>query len=156
MGPPFKYYEVSGASAATAATADNAVASIWNPSTAKRIQVAEIHIAKTTAGAADRPKLRRISARGTASTTVTAGAGHDCSGDQVAPVSGFLLDVAYSVQPTFKTGDGRQFTVPAAIGAGLMWVFQVGVEIAEGEGLSICTGSALAFPVSTIAVVVGE
>jgi hypothetical protein len=156
MPPPFKTFEVSGASTATAATADNAVAGIWNPSSTKRIMVQEIHIAKTTAGAADRPKLRRTSARGTASTTATPGAAHDMSGDQVAPVSGFLLDLAYSVQPTFKTGDLRQFVIAAAVGAGLMWVIQVNCEIAEGEGLAIVTGSALAFPVSTISVVVGE
>lgn len=156
MPPPFKTFETSGASAATAAAADNAVAQLWNPSSGKRIVVQEIHIAKTTAGAADRPKLRRTSARGTASATVTPGAAQDNSGDQVAPVSGFLLDLAFSVQPTFKTGDGRQFVIPAAVGAGLMWVCQVGIEIAEGEGLAVVTGSALAFPVSTVTFIVSE
>jgi hypothetical protein len=87
---------------------------------------------------------------------VTPGAAHDLSGDQVAPVSGWLLDLAFSAQPTFKTGDGRQFAIPAAVGAGLMWVFNTLIEIAEGEGIAIVTASALAFPVSTITVVEAE
>jgi len=149
-------FEVSGATAATTIAVDRAIAGIWNPSTAKRISVLEIHIAKTAAGGADRPKLRRSSARGTATTTVTPGVNHDLTGDLVTPLSGFLLDVTYSVEPTLKAGDMRQFVIPGAIGAGVMWVFAEPIEIPEGEGLVICTGSALAFPIAVVSVTTAE
>lgn len=143
-----KTFASSGATTATAAAADNGVCAIWNPSTTKRIWLAQLHLAKTAAGGADRPKLRRISARGTASATATPGAANDYTGGQVAPESGWLLDLAYSVQPTFKSGDLDQYVLPAAVGGGVMWVFTDDpIEIPPGEGIVVATGSALAMPV---------
>ena len=143
-------YAVSGPTAATAATADNAIASLWNPSTAKSIFVKEAHLFKTTAGAADIVNVRRITAKGTI-TTSFAGAIEADFEHAIAPVSVAELDLNFSVQPTFAGTAARGLAgavVPAAIGSGIMWVFETPIQVKAGNGLCLCTGSALAFPVS--------
>lgn len=143
-------FSVSGLTGATAVAADNAIASLWNPSTAKRIFVEDVWVFKTTAGGIDRPKLRRISAKGTITTEVAVAAGNGHDGDLVAPVSGALLDLVFSAQPTFVAGDLPQGFMPATIGAGFMFRFDTPIEIPEGGGLALATASALAFPVSVV------
>lgn len=145
-------YGVAGASVATAATADLCISALWNPSTNKTIQVSEIWVFKTTAGAADIPKLRRISARGTAGSTITPAIQNDYSRSQ-APVSGALMDLnVFTVAPT---ADGLPLPtpiVPGAIGAAFIWKFDADrlLWVLPGAGVGIWTGSALAFPVSWI------
>jgi hypothetical protein len=143
-------FTVSGITGATAATADKPIASLWNPSTAKRIVATDIWVFATTAGGIDRPKLRRISAKGTITTEVAVVAGNGHDGDLVAPVSGALLDLVFSADPTFVVGECHQGFKPATIGAGFMFRADPGIEIPEGGGLCLCTGSALAFPVSIV------
>lgn len=151
-------YSVSGPTAATAATADNGIAGLWNPSTTKRIFLKEIHVFKTTAGAADIPRIRRTSARGTASTSFTPTSAYDYD-VLSAPESGAILDLAYSVQPTFTGTASRGLLgalIPAAIGAGFVWVLEPverAFQIPAGTGLCVVTGSALAFPISEVAFV---
>lgn len=148
-------YTTNGKTTATAATAANAVGAIWNPSTSKRIKCLEIHLFKLTVGAADEPVIRRTTARGTASTTITPTSTSEH--EQIAnPPSGWLLDVAYSVQPTFATGEMHAAIIPAAIGAGIMWVFSKEIEIPAGQGLAVVTGTALAFPACRMTVVVED
>jgi hypothetical protein len=153
-------YAVSGKSAATAATIDNAAAGIWNPSAVKPIFVRKISIFKVTAGAGDEPKLRRTSARGTATTTATPTIENHL-GEELAPVSGFLLDLAYSAQPTFlgtsgTGGDLESIVLPAAIGCGMVWVFDDPIRVKAGTGLAIVTGIALAMPALRVTYVVDE
>lgn len=143
-------YGVSGPTAATAATADNAIFSLWNPSSARSIFVKELHLFKTTIGAADIPNIRRISAKGTV-TTSFAGAIEADFDHAIAPVSVAEIDLAFSVQPTFAGTAARGLLgacVGAAIGAGMMWVFEEPIQVKAGTGLCVATGSALAFPVS--------
>lgn len=149
-----KRYTVAGKTAATAATIDVGIAAIWNASAVRRIYVYEIHLFKQAVGAADEPKLRRTSARGTAATTATPTIENDLAQDQ-APPSGALLDLSYTVQPTFtgtsgSGGDLASIVVPAAIGAGIMWSFPKPLEIKGGSGLAIVTGIALAMPVARV------
>ena len=151
-------YGASGPTAATAATADNAVAQIWNPSTTKRLFVKEIHVFKTTAGAADIPNLRRTSARGTITTAYTPDITNDFE-HGLAPESVCTIDLNFSVQPTFLGTAARGNVgalLPAAIGAGIMWVFERPMQVKSGQGLCVCTGSALAFPVSIVTFVWDE
>lgn len=149
-----KRYAVAGKTAATAATIDVGIAGIWNASSVRRIYVYEIHLFKQAVGAADEPKLRRTSARGTAATTATPTIENDFAQDQ-APPSGALLDLSYSAQPTFtgtsgSGGDEISLVTPAAIGAGIMWAFPTPIEVKGGSGLAIVTGIALAFPVARV------
>jgi hypothetical protein len=151
-------YGASGPTAATAAAADNAIATLWNPSTTKRIAVSQVHLFKTAAGAADIPRLRRATARGTASTSYTPGISADFD-RQLAPESGAIVDLAYSVQPTFEGTALRGILgalTPGSIGAGIMWVFDRTLWIPAGAGLSIVTGSVLAYPIAEAAFIWDE
>jgi hypothetical protein len=145
-------YTVSGLSVATAATADLVIAELWNPSSTKSLFVRELGVFKTTAGAADRPKLRRSTARGTAGSTVTPGAANHHAGGVTAPATGAVLDInVFTGVPTLATGDLHQAVLSAGVGGGLIWNFgDEALEVPAGKGLCLCTGSALAFPVSTV------
>jgi hypothetical protein len=151
-------YMTAGPTAATAAAADNAISQIWNPSSTKSIFIKEIHLSKTTAGAADLPRLRRSSARGTASTSYTLDITNHAD-HAAAPASGMIQDLAFSVQPTFAGTANRGLIgmlLPGAIGAAVMWIFEVPIQVKAGNGLAIVTGSALAFPVSEAVFVIDE
>ena len=132
-------YGVGGRSAATAATANHAAVGLWNPSSTVRLYVVQIHCSKTVA-TVDNHQLRRISARGTAGSTVTPAAA-DSFDARVAPPSGALLDLAaYSAQPTLISGSMMRTHLPAAIGAGYMWVFEGNpLVVPPGEGIAIVT-----------------
>ena len=146
-------YGVSSVTVATAATADHGIAMLWNASTTRAIAVKEIHVFKTTAGAADICKVRRASARGTAGSTITPTIVNDYD-RALAPASGALLDLAaFSGQPTFEALDLHSVVLPAVIGAGMMWQFSDPIWVRQSAGLAIVTGSALAFPVSRVAFV---
>lgn len=145
-------YTVSAVTVATAATVDHAIAGLWNASTSRRIAVKEIHVFKTAAGGADIVKVRRVTSRGTAGSTVTPTIVNEHD-RQIAPASGALLDLAaYSVQPTFEALDLHSAVLPGAIGSGIMWIFEEPIWVPATNGLVVCTGSALAFPVSRVTV----
>ena len=151
-------YGLSGPTAATAATADNAIFSVWNPSTTRSIFVKELHLFKTTAGAADIPNIRRISAKGTITTSFASAIEADFD-HAIAPPSVAEIDLVFSAQPTFAGTAARGLLgscVPAAIGAGLMWVFEEPIMVKSATGLCVATGSALAFPVSIATAIILE
>jgi hypothetical protein len=142
--------------AATAATAGHAVAGLWNPSTTQRLHVVQIHIGVTAATAAV-PALRRATARGTAGASTTSAIENDWE-RIVAPPSGAILDVAaYSAQPTLETNELLGMQTPAAIGSGVVWVFEPkAITIPASSGLVIVTSTAVAFPISRIGFVWDE
>ena len=132
-------YSVRGINVATAATADHAIWALWNPHATQRIKL--INFAMFARGAAPaagfNTRLRRISARGTAGSTVTPGiSSHSTRG--AAPVSGALLDLAaYSVQPTLDGIDLAPGFVFAAVQAsGLVYPVPGGLEIGPGAGIA--------------------
>lgn len=146
-------YSVRGRNAATAATADHALFGIWNPHATQRIKVLSVAIfAQGAAPAGGHScRLRRITARGTAGSTVTPGiSAHSTRG--VAPVSGVVLDLAaYSVQPTLDTTDlGFGFTFAAVQSSGLIYPIPGGIEIGPGAGLAAIQVPATAFVASEI------
>lgn len=137
---------------ATAATADLAVAALWNASSSVRIVVHEAWVCTNAAPATGASiYLRRITARGTAGSTVTLTIEND-SERLLAPPSGALLDASsYSVQPTFVTaGVLGGWTLAAAAGAGLILPFPRGIVIPAGTGLAVVTGNAVAIPASDV------
>ena len=145
-------YSVRGRTAATAATADHACATLWNPHSTHRIRVVQISLCASAAPSAGCTlKLRRATARGTAGSTVTPGVMHH-SLRAIAPPSGAVLDLAaYTTQPTFETGDlGLGWVLAAVAAAGVIYPIPNGIEIPPGAGLSITTGAAIAIPASDV------
>jgi hypothetical protein len=145
-------YIVRGRNAATAATADHAIAQLWNPHSTQRIKVIQIAVFKTTAGTAgDAFRLRRSTARGTAGSTVTPNI-ESHSERAIAPPSGMLLDLAaFSVQPTLASGEVGPGWVAAAFAAsGIMYPVPGGIVIPPGTGLVIAQVAATIWPVSEI------
>ncbi|MGH8581298.1 MAG: hypothetical protein ACREWG_00620 [Gammaproteobacteria bacterium] len=146
-------YSVRGESAATAATADHAIAAFWNPHASQRIKVVSFALFKAGgAGAAgDSFRGRRITVRGTAGSTVTPGiAQHSERG--IAPPSGVLLDLAaFTGQPTLDTVDlGIGWTAPAVQGAGIVYPIPGGIVLGPGAGIALIQVAATAWPASEI------
>jgi hypothetical protein len=151
-------YVCEGTTAATAATAENAIAQVWNPSAVKPIWINELHVVKTTAGAGDMPYLRRTSARGTVTVSTAADITHHFD-HELAPVSGFTLDTTFSAQPTFLGTAQKGLMsalIAAAIGSAWIWVFRQPIRVKPGQGLCITTKTALAFPASLVTALVSE
>jgi hypothetical protein len=139
-------YSIGARTVATAAAADHAGAALWNPHASVRLEVVALEWFKTVA-TVDNLAIVRLSARGTAGSTVTPGAQSGIV-TQAVPPSGALLDLAaYSVQPTIiGTGTARYIrrtNLPAAIGSGVMWMFTEPIEIPPGQGLAVITPAAV-------------
>lgn len=147
---------ITGRTTATAATANVAAAGIWNPHATARLRLTEIWIAITTAGAAN-IGLLRTSARGTATgrtVVLSEGVGNDN-----ASVSGFAIDLNYTVQPTYVAATAYlgRWNLPAAIGAGVIITFPgPGLAIYPSAGIALVTPTAVIFPVSDVTFIVDE
>lgn len=144
-------YYVRGFTAATAATADHAIAQLWNPSGTKRIRALEIGIFKAGAGAAnDSLYLCRTTTIGTVGSTVTPDADNSAEGD-VAPDSGATLGLAaYTVQPTKATPALYGWVAPVVAGAGIIIPLARPIVIPPGTGLCLAQRVATAWPVSEV------
>jgi hypothetical protein len=145
-------YSIRGRTAATAATAGHALCSIWNPHATKRITVHEMGVFKQGAvgAAGDTLQVVRISARGTAGSTVTPTISNDHNRD-IAPPSGFLLDLAaYTVQPTLDGLGFRGIPFANVQGAGFILPFNDEVTVLPGAGLAWVQVAATAFPISEV------
>jgi len=144
-------FSVRGLTAATAATADHAICALWNPDSLKRIKVFEMGIFKTAVGtAADSLYVARITARGTAGSTVTPDVDNAWDADDI-PASGALLDLAaYPVQPTLGTPRMWGWVASAIAAAGVIWPTPRGISIPPGTGLALCQRAATIWPVSEV------
>lgn len=148
-----KHY-IGGRTTATAATARNVAGAIWNPHSTSRIYLYEVWTFPTTA-AATNLAIARITARGTASTSVTAAIDHAIERDTAAP-SGFILDLAYSAQPTVSASNNAVANLPATIGNGVMFGFSDPISIPPGTGIALITTQAAAYPASDVTFCVGD
>lgn len=156
---PFKGYTrnkhyIGGRSTATAATARNVAAAIWNPHSTSRIFLYEIWTFPTSA-AATNLGVARITARGTQTTSVTAAIDHAIENDTAAP-SGFVLDLAYSAQPTVSSSNNAAGTLPATIGNGVILGFTDPITIPPGKGIALITTQAVAYPASDVTFCIGD
>jgi hypothetical protein len=138
-------YSISVAPGTTAATAEHAISSIWNPSSSIPIWVQQIHVVKITALGMNVLQVRRATARGTPGSTITPTIVNDQDRD-LAPPSGVLIDLAaFSVQPTLEALLLAGWALPAAIGSGVMWVFpHPGIQVPPGSGLVVAQVNAVA------------
>jgi len=140
-------YAVAGRTAATAATADNVAAELWNPHGTKSLYVREVWVFATTATTAMNLGIVRSSAKGTSTLTVTPDA--DNAFDRRAvPPSGCTLELTFSAQPTLATPYLLRAIAPTVIGAGWVWPFPQPIEVVAGTGLCIATPMAVAFPIA--------
>lgn len=145
-------YTVRGRNAATAATADHAIAQLWNPHASQRIKVINFTVFKTAAGTGgDALRLKRSTARGTAGSTVTPDIDNH-SERAVAPVSGALLDLsAFSAQPTLDASElGPEFVAAAFAAAGIVYAIPGGIVVPFGTGLVLAQTAATIWPISGI------
>ncbi len=141
-------YRISGRTAATTATLGNAAAGLWNPHTTQRITLIEFGIFATTAPAAGSSfTLRRTTARGTVTTSLTPTIVHDTERG-AAPPSGALLDLAFSAQPTIELLNLLDFPFAAAVGSGM--IYPCTIEIPPGAGLALCAGAATIVPICVV------
>jgi hypothetical protein len=134
-------YSVRGRNAATAATADHAVWGFWNPHSTQRIKLIALSMFAQSGAPASgyTVRLRRITARGTAGSTVTPNiSNHSLRG--AAPPSGVLLDLAaYSVQPTLEASSvdfGLGYTFANSQASGIVYPIPGGIEIGPGAGIA--------------------
>ena len=126
----------------TAAAIDDCGANLWNPHASISIFVVEVHIFKVGA-TVDNPGLVRTSARGTQTATVTPDIDNHYA-NRYAPISGAVIDTDWSALPTVAGPYLMRAHLPAAAGAGLIWVFSQPIEIPAGKGLAVAT------PIATI------
>lgn len=144
-------FMVRGFTAATAATANHAIAEIWNPSGSKRLYVVGFAIYKAGAGAAnDSLYLERTTAKGTSGSTVTPDADNSSEGDAVPP-SGFTLELAaFTVQPTLALPGIYGWVAAAVAGAGLDKPFPRRICVLPGTGLALLQRAATIWPTSEV------
>jgi hypothetical protein len=151
-------YRTKGTTVATAATADHAIAAIWNPHSTKRIKLVEFSIFAITAPAASAGfYFRRITARGTPGSTVTPGLEGSDQRDLIPP-SGWLLDLAaYSAQPTLATapGIGPSFVFAAVAASGIVLPMR-SIEIPPGTGLAAVNRAAIAVVACDVGIIVED
>lgn len=146
---------VRGRTAATAATAGNAAATLWNPHATLALSVYEITLFATTAPAAGSTVVvQRVTARGTSTSSVTTALANDTQSG-AAPTTGAILDLTYSAQPTAQgtavTNAFWGYMLPAVIGSGFVQPFPEGIRVPAGTGLSILVGAAIIVPVCEVA-----
>ncbi len=151
-------HRISGTTAASAATDAHAIAAIWNPSSTVTIAVREISVVAFAApGAGAGYLVRRISARGTAGSSVTSAIGNALGWARTASQSGFILDLAaYTVQPTLITGDLDAWVFAAVAASGIIKPYPEGIDVPAGEGLVLVNRAAIAFPTSEVSFLVSE
>jgi len=136
-------YQCAGRSTATGASADKVIGMLWNPHASKPLWVREIWYAKTVA-TADYIEVSRATAVGTGpNSTVTPDIDNDRD-RMLAPGTGALeyMGVYATTDPTLATPPLARYALPAAIGSGVVLVFDPPVRVAAGEGLAVATAAA--------------
>jgi hypothetical protein len=142
-------YSVRGLSVATAASADQAVANLWNPDSTKRLTVLELGLSKTGAGtAADSLYVARTTTRGTQVVTATPDGDNTWLNDGETPPSGAVLDTDWSAEPTKQSPGLFGWAASAVAGSGFVWPTPRGIIVNPGTGLCIVSRAATAWPVS--------
>jgi len=110
---------------------------LWNPHATMDLTVDEVHWFHTV-GTVDNPGLVRTTTRGTQTLTVTPDIdNHDER--LLAHITGAVLDLTYSAQPTIAGPYLQRINLPAAVASGFIWVFPLGIRIPAGTGLAIAT-----------------
>ena len=145
-------YYVRGVTAASSASTDHVICTLWNPSSTKRIKALEFSCFKTGAGTAgDSARLVRTTNRGTAGSTVTPDADNAMAGD-ATPDSGALLDLASYAgnQPILASPGMYGWVAAAVIASGVILPLPRGIDILPATGLAFSQRAATAWPISEV------
>lgn len=146
-----RYSVAARMNAATAATADHVAALLWNPSSAKEIQVVEIWWAKTAATADAMKLVYTTTAGASPGSTTTPDIDSNWDGRGLAPISGALLyTAAFGTQPTVTAPAITQTNLPAAIGSGFIWVLNRPITVRAGQGLALANPTAAAIQIADV------
>jgi hypothetical protein len=148
---------ISGRTAATGATTNAVLAALWNPSATVRLTVREVWLCANAAPTAGTSLyLVSISARGTATTSITSTIDNDAD-RLLIPPSGAILDLAYSAQPTLSPAAGTNtagmfatWSFAAVVGSGIIAPFPRGIVIPAGMGLALAQKTNVIFPISDV------
>jgi hypothetical protein len=137
-------YRVAGRSVvSTGALADNVGCALWNPHATMDLTVDEIHFFNTVATVSN-PGVVRTTTRGTAVTTVTPDIDNHAL-RLLDRITGAVLDVDYSADPTVSGPYLARYNLPAVIGSGLMLSFAPrGIRVPAGTGLALASPVAVA------------
>jgi hypothetical protein len=125
-------YEIGFQSAAAAAGA--AYAAFRAPT--RNSKLLELGLSCNAATASNISLLRNTAAGYTATTSSSVGQQENPSGADAAGTS--VVDSAWSTPPTVTAASRiRRFTLPATIGAGLIWTFQNGIWVRSATATDI-------------------
>lgn len=145
-------YIVRGRNAVTSATANHALAQLWNGHSTQRIRCVQFSVhARTAPDPAAAFRLKRSTERGTAGSTVTPDIDNH-SERAAGPTSGVVLDLSnFSTQPTLAAAElGPEYQAGAAAASEFTYDIPGGIVIPPGTGLVIAQVAAVAFVASTI------
>lgn len=138
-------YAVASDTLATAATIDHVSALLWNPHGTKSIYVREVHWFSQAATACHPALVRTSTAGVTPTSTVTPDADNAFDRRAVPPSGALLYGATFGTQPTLQTPYLARSSLPAAIGAAIMWSFlDTPIEVPAGTGLAVATPVATA------------
>lgn len=125
----------AGATSA-APTNNSAYANIWAPT--RPLEITHLELWQTTTTALPQTNLIRTTARGTQSTTVTptAAANANNPGYMLAPT--FVIDTAWSVQPTFAAVPMDLSDIAGTVGSSFLldWGDQDPLQVVNGNGIA--------------------
>lgn len=156
-GGTLNTYMVGGRmNAATTAATDDIAAHLWNPSTTKTIFVREVWFTKSAA-TADGQKLIRTTTIGTTpGATITPDIDNDVMLG-LAPVSVAVMYTAnFATEPVVAGPALAQTNLPAAVGAGFIWVFSTAIAVPAGTGLAVASPTAVIIQIADITYVWDE
>jgi hypothetical protein len=132
-------YESAASSLAPVAAA--AYANIWAPT--RPLEITHIEVWNTTTTALPQLQLIRSTARGTQTTTTTPTAASNATnpGFMLAPT--FVIDTAWSVQPTLAALSMRMPDMAGTVGTSTFWDWgdQDPLQVVNGNGVAIQNAS---------------
>lgn len=136
-------FSVGGRSAATAATQDQG-SHLWNPHASISVYVREVWVFTATATAQNLELIRTSTIGTTPGTTVTPDIDNHFA-RRFAPISAAVLYLStFATYPVVQGPALARGNLPAALGAGFIWVFSEPIEVPAGTGLAVATATALA------------
>lgn len=127
-------YEAAATTGAPVTAA--AYANVWAPT--RPVEITHMELWQTTTTALPQTNLIRTTARGTqtGTTTPTAAANATNPGFMLAPT--FVIDTAWSAQPTFAAVAMRLVDVAGTVGSNLFWDWgdQDPLQVVNGNGVA--------------------
>ena len=132
-------FSVAGRSAASGANIDDVGVHLWNPHATISIYVREVWGFKTVATVDNQALVRTTTIGTTPGTTVTPDLDNHFA-RRYAPISGATMYLqGFATEPVVAGPYMMRTNLPAAIGAGFIWVFSEPLEVPAGTGLAVVT-----------------